>query len=138
MPEREAVPTRPAPAATAGDGDPFTLREVRAAFEEAGLSTTVTGLGSAVDAEIAQPELAAVRVAIPPTSREFELYVFPDEAAARRSLDAFAGTDLVEQGGAVARGANVVAAFPEPPRAFRGYRVVERVLAGLDRAGAAG
>jgi hypothetical protein len=108
-----------------------TLPDVRAAFADAGLDTVETGLGPALDEEVPEPALAAKRYEIRPTSREFELYVFPDAALARDAVPDLRDTELAEEGGVVVRGANVVAAFPGQPEDFRGYRVVRRVLAGL-------
>jgi len=125
--DRDAVGNAPARDAAAF----VTLPEVRDALRDAGVVPVATGLGSALDEEVPEPALAAERYEIRPTSREFELFVFPTTAIARDAVPDLRDTEMVEEGGAVVRGANVVAAFPSQPEEFRGYRVVRRVLVGL-------
>ena len=115
----------------ARETDIFTLPEVRTALGDAGLDLVETGLGSGLNEAISEPALSEKRYEIKPSSREFELYVFGSEDAARSAIDDFRDTEFVSEGGGLARARNVVAAFPDQPSAFRGYRVVERVLARL-------
>lgn len=110
----------------------YELGDLQSRFERACLNVTRTGLGSVLDEEIDQPTLSALRYEIVPGGREFELLVFPSAQAARAALDDVRDTEMVEDGGEVAVGQNVVAAFPDRIRDFRGYRVVRDVLRGLD------
>lgn len=107
------------------------LAEIRTALRDGGLQITETGLGSGLNEEIDQPALAEKRYEILPSSREFELYVFGSAADARQAVSGFRDTEFVSEGGGLVRAGNVIAAFPDYPSEFRGYRLVVRILTRL-------
>ena len=112
--------------------DPYELAEVHSRLEASGLMLQRTGLEPELPAETDELLLDARRYEIPPTSREFELLVFPSREIAERAADDLRGTDFVMLGGYLVRGANTVAAFPRPVEDFRGYEKVRTVLSGLE------
>lgn len=121
------------PGAADADEEVYDGADVQDHLEAAGLMLVRTGGGSGLEEEIDEPTLAAHRYEIVPSSREFELLVFPSRAALERALEDLRQPDLlIDQNYRLASGANVVAAFPPPRDDFRGYEVVRRVLAELD------
>jgi len=78
-----------------------------------------------------------IRFAVVPSGREFDVVFFatPDDAAdAERDIRR---SDMLQDGGAYRRAANVVAVFPEQPERVDSYRVAADTLARVDRACAA-
>lgn len=126
----------PAGAATEGPADDEEIHEiarVQERLEAAGLMLLASGGGSDLEEEIDEPLLAARRYEITPSSREFELLIFPSRELLRRALEDLMESDLLlDQAYELAVGANVLAAFPPPTGDFRGYRIVRRVLADLE------
>ena len=120
---------------TSGDADDGDVIDDLASMEERlerRLRLVRTGGGSDLEEETGEPVVAAARYEIAPSSREFELLIFPSHAAAQRALDDFSGEELVDQEWEFAVAANVVAAFPAPTGGFRGYERVRDVLDDLE------
>lgn len=116
-----------------GDTVIYDIADVQERLEAAGLMLVTTGGGSGIEDETDEPTLAARRYEISPSSREFELLVFPPRAALKRAVNDLKNPDLLlDQDHQLATAANVLAAFPEPTGDFRGYQIIRRVLADLE------
>ena len=122
--------------ATADTGEEtgiYELADVRRRLEAAGLMLVRTGGGAGLAEEIDEPMLAARRYEIAPSSREFELLIFPSRSTLQKALDDLRASDvLLDEPYDFTTGANVIAALPPPTDDFRGYEIVRRVLSELD------
>ena len=119
----------------AGDDDTeiYEIADLQDRLEAAGLMLVRTGGGSDIEDEIDEPTRAARRYEISPSSREFELLIFPSRAALKRAVKDLRDPELLlDQEYEIVTAANVLAAFPPPTGEFRGYRIVRRVLAELE------
>ena len=111
----------------------YELADVRRRLEAAGLMLVRTGGGAGLAEEIDEPLLAAGRYEISPSSREFELLIFPSRAIMQKALDDLKAPDaLLDERYDFETAANVIAAFPPPTENFRGYETIRRVLSELD------
>ncbi len=111
----------------------YDIADVQDRLEAAGLMLVTTGGGSDIEDETDEATLAARRYEISPSSREFELLVFPSRAALKRAVKDLRNPDLLlDQDYQLATAANVLAAFPAPTGDFRGYQIIRRVLADLE------
>lgn len=118
-----------------GDDDTeiYGIADLQDRLEAAGLMFVRTGGGSDIEDETDEPTLAAHRYEISPSSREFELLIFPSRAALKRAVKDLRQPELLlDQDYEIATAANVIAAFPPPTGDFRGYQIVRRVLADLE------
>ncbi len=93
--------------------------------------------GDRLAASVEPRPVDGMRFAVVPSGREFDVLVFATAEDAQAAEPEVRASEAVEDGGAVRRAANVVAAFPEPPRDVDGYRTADEVLARLGRACAA-
>lgn len=118
---------------TGEDGDIYNVAEVRRRLEGRGLMLVRTGGGAGLAEEIDEPLLAAHRYEVAPSSREFELLIFPSRRLLQRGLEDLRRPDrLLEEEYEFATGANALAAFPPPTEDFRGFEIVRRVLSELE------
>lgn len=75
-----------------------------------------------------------IRFAAVPSGREFDVLFFATPQDAEAAEPGIRAGAVVEDGGALRRAANVVAVFPEQPRAVDTYRVAARIVDRLARA----
>lgn len=75
-----------------------------------------------------------IRFAVVPSGREFDVVFFATPEDAEDATQDIRRSDMLEDGGAFRRAANVVAVFPEDPEGVDSYQVAAEVLARVDRA----
>jgi hypothetical protein len=113
------------PERSAGDRGttPFVSLSEAESVVDARLPVMWSGRGSAGIADEVQPApIDSVRYATQ-SGREFDVLVFESPAAARAARPSIQRTEVIEEGGATTRAANVVAVFPRPPGQRGAFRV---------------
>ena len=83
--------------------------------------------GASLGPELEPEPVDVVRFAAQ-TGREFVIAIFATPRAAQAGAASAREQEIVEDGGAVSRAANVVAAFPAPPSEVRTYEEVDELM----------
>jgi hypothetical protein len=102
------------------------LDEVQNLLEDE-LDLVRTGGGGSIASEVDPAPVDSARLETN-DGAEFDLLSFATPEAARSAWHSIRRTDVVHDGGAATRAANVVAVFPHPPREHGAYRIAWRDL----------
>lgn len=123
---RGAMPTTLGPRS----GPTYTLSDAEGRLEGAGLELVRDGLG-APTATLVDPEPAVSQRFAAQNGAEFDLLVYATPEQAKQALASVSQTDVVREGGAYTRAANLVAVTPDTPRDSDAYKVVFRLFDSL-------
>jgi len=121
----------PIPPAGAGAAGPtYTLAEAEGRLEGAGLELVRDG-DEAPTATLVDPEPAVSQRFAAQNGTEFDLLVYATPEQAKQALASVFQTDVVREGGAYTRAANLVAVTPDTPRDSDAFKVVFRLFDSL-------
>ena len=110
-----------------------TLTEFETLLQErAGLDLVRTGGGQELGPDAGVPVLQHVRYQENTISTQFDVWTFGDVEAARRARANLSDAEVVERGGRLARGCNVVVLYQPPAAGTVLARRVNRVLGELE------
>jgi hypothetical protein len=111
----DTAPADPPAARERSRAPHVTLSEARRLLESGGIELTGQGLDGTADiAQEIRPRPAKARRLTTQRGPKLDLLVFATPAKARRAWSSILGTEVIEEGGAAMRAANVVAVFPRP------------------------
>lgn len=118
------------PAGAGAAGPTYTLAEAEGRLEGAGLELVRDG-DEAPTATLVDPEPRVSQRFAAQNSAEFDLLVYATPEQAKQALASVSQTDIVREGGAYTRAANLVAVTPDTPRDSDAYKVVFRLFDSL-------